>query len=398
MLNLWMVMLVMFSGQITDCSVEIFKVSPTEQESSQVFTATKKYGDSSEFVVTGIFKPTSGNVVVMKMSTLKIGDPLDGSFSDNNNRAYGIAMDRRSIFVWAFNPSQETAKETAFKKDGEPYRLMTDEEIELTIQIQQNGNLFLSALRTEGISLTITKDTFTFIGDKINFKDTYIKLEVVQNDFFVITSIRATSEGSSDELICQAGQMKTGDDQCQSCTEGTYSTDGLNCEPCPATSTSVKGTTSVAECKCPADHYMNSETCWPCLDGHTADPGSTLLADCSLKPVFNVSPTEKASQQVFTATKKYGESSEFVVTAEESTAFTKDGQAYDLVTDEEIELTIQIQQNGNLFLSALRTGGISLTIIKDTFTVTGNQFQGYLYQAGSSSERLLRNNLNKSNQ
>ena len=113
---------------------------------------------------------------------------------------------------------------------------------------------------------------------------TLLQLEVVPNDFFVITSIRATSEGSSDELICQAGQMKTGDDQCQSCTEGTYSTDGLNCEPCPATSTSVKGTTSVAECKCPADHYMNSETCWPCLDGHTADPGSTLLADCSLKP------------------------------------------------------------------------------------------------------------------
>ena len=33
----------------------VFDLSPAEQSSSQVFTAKKKYGDTSEFVFTGAF-------------------------------------------------------------------------------------------------------------------------------------------------------------------------------------------------------------------------------------------------------------------------------------------------------------------------------------------------------
>ena len=50
----------------------------------------------------GAFKQTSG------MSDLKIGDPLDGSFSDNNNRAYGIGINQRYIFASAYNPNQQS--------------------------------------------------------------------------------------------------------------------------------------------------------------------------------------------------------------------------------------------------------------------------------------------------
>ena len=52
------------------------------------------------------------------------------------------------------------------------------------------------------------------------------------------------------------------------------------CKNCPATSSSVEGATSVAECKCPADHYMESETCEECPAGQISDPGSTSPSDC----------------------------------------------------------------------------------------------------------------------
>ena len=139
-----------------------------------------------------------------------------------------------------------------------------------------------------------------------------LQLELVSNNDLVFSSIRATSEGSTDEENCQAGHMKTGDGQCQSCTEGTYGTDGLEClacpdsstsvqgatsisqciclanhyknsdkcQPCPATSTSNQGATSVVACKCPADHFMENETCKTCPGGQKSEPGSTSLSDC----------------------------------------------------------------------------------------------------------------------
>ena len=52
------------------------------------------------------------------------------------------------------------------------------------------------------------------------------------------------------------------------------------CKNCPATSSSVEGATSVSDCKCPADHYMESETCEKCPAGQISDPGSTSPSDC----------------------------------------------------------------------------------------------------------------------
>ena len=100
------------------------------------------------------------------------------------------------------------------------------------------------------------------------------------NNQLVFTSIRATTEGSSDEITCQTGEKKTEDGQCQSCPTGTYGTDGLSCQSCPEASTSDEGATSITQCKCPADHFMKSENCEMCPEGKISLPGSTSLTDC----------------------------------------------------------------------------------------------------------------------
>ncbi|KAL5261665.1 hypothetical protein ACHWQZ_G007384 [Mnemiopsis leidyi] len=275
MLILWMLGMTM--GRSVQGSVEIFNVSPAEQSGSQEFTATKMYGDTSEFYFTGTFISTSASTV------LYIGDPLDGSFDDNNNRGYKIEIHNFRIDIWPNNPKYADGKNTHFKKDGqnEDYVFANGELMEFTLKIQQNGNIVLSELKgNPSITLTFKTNTFTFTVATSDWKDKQIKLELVSNNNLVFSSVRATSEGSTDEENCQAGHMKTGDGQCQSCTEGTYGTDGLECLSCPDSSTSVQGATSISQCICLANHYKNSDQCQPCPATSTSNQGATSVVEC----------------------------------------------------------------------------------------------------------------------
>ena len=106
-------------------------------------------------------------------------------------------------------------------------------------------------------------------------------MELKSNNELVFTSITATSEGSSDETeTCSAGEKKNGENICESCPGDTHGADGMNCNSCPDHSTSEKGATSISDCKCLADRYMESEICQECTNGKKSAIGSTSVDDC----------------------------------------------------------------------------------------------------------------------
>ena len=43
-------------------------------------------------------------------TTLYIGDPLDGSFSDENNRGYEIKIQDNQIDIWPYNTNKQSTK------------------------------------------------------------------------------------------------------------------------------------------------------------------------------------------------------------------------------------------------------------------------------------------------
>ena len=151
------------------------------------------------------------------------------------------------------------------------------------------------------------------------------QLELQSNFALVFTSIKAVTDGSSEETPCLPGQTRDQHDpaSCVPCPANTFGVDGLTCQgcphhsasligsdevtdcycyenffrledvtqtdvqdwticqACPPGSTSVFGATSITQCSCPVNHYMEMyEFCRECPVGKNSSIGSTSADDC----------------------------------------------------------------------------------------------------------------------
>ena len=109
------------------------------------------------------------------------------------------------------------------------------------------------------------------------------QLVLQSNTDLVLTSIKATTDGSCDEVKCSAGERRDELNCCQSCPENTYGTDGLTCPNCPPNSTSHARSNKLTRCRCLKDHYLDhegSKECVRCPSTSTSAPGSSALAHC----------------------------------------------------------------------------------------------------------------------
>ncbi|XP_063680145.1 uncharacterized protein LOC134815536 [Bolinopsis microptera] len=313
---LWM--LTTLIGNAAHASVTIFDVTPVEQNTVQRFEALEMYEETSTFVFNGKFKSIEGN------TTLFIGLTLDdGSFNDDNNRAYEIAIQRHQIGVWAYTPRKEGGKRTNFRKSGQnyDYNFKEGDDFELTMDVKKSGGLRFS-LKSGETRFTLTKPNGFFSSSFSVWEDAKLMLELQTNNALVFTSIVATTGGSSDgsddqtTITCPTGQRNDSPTSCVPCPDNYYGTDGINCKACPGQSTSPsgsdeltdcvcnenfyrvytkavnceacpsngfsdRGATSVAQCKCPADHYkIKKGKCSSCPPNSSSEVGSNNAGDC----------------------------------------------------------------------------------------------------------------------
>ena len=146
------------------------------------------------------------------------------------------------------------------------------------------------------MAIAVTHADFTFFPREVNFAAFDGRVAACPGN--------STSLAAGGSCECVAGYFRDAG-TCVPCASGTYSeaVGDAACSPCPASSHSLPGSTSVKECVCNPGHeqngascqacqlgeyksfYSSSKPCFACHDNsNTANAGSTSHAACLCEP------------------------------------------------------------------------------------------------------------------